>query len=50
MYDVLKKEHIYNLRIHCKSWLVICRHKTVRLETTLASNKIMLCIFSSIIR
>ena len=34
MNDLLKKKQIYNFRIHYKSWLVICKKKTVRLETT----------------
>ena len=39
MYDLLKTEQIYNLRIqfHYKSWLVICRQKMVHLETTVLS-------------
>ena len=35
MYDLLKKEQIYHLHIHYKSWLV--RQKMVRLETTVFS-------------
>ena len=34
VYDLFeeKNEQIYNLRIHYKSWLVICRQKMVRVE------------------
>ena len=41
MHDLLKREQIYNLRVHYKSLLVICRQKMVRLvlETIYINNK-----------
>ena len=32
MHDLLKKEQIYNSRVHYKFWLVICRQTMMRLE------------------
>ena len=37
----IQNVHIYNLRIHYKSWLVIFWQKMVRLETTVLIKRLM---------